>query len=449
MKKGWGLVLIFTLLSVSGWTQAVNKKILILPLDKSKISGWNSAQVDNTSQMIIDSIYSFIGLLPFVDVPQLAELKKIKTTDIPALARSQNADLIFYGDLNFTGDKDAPQAEITLKIWSKEKNTDIFTKKYITATDLDIFDAVDRMTIDAIASAFLITPRFAVMNFSGFEILDEKYSLYVNNKLIDKVKNSGFNKSLKILANNKYNIMMIRDRDNVIVFSQTYTLKEKSVATVSYKGAATVIIKPLKSKQKAMNYKILLDGEVVRENQEIKSLPLTMDHTLMVVSENDNRIVYKQVFKLTDGEIRNLTANLAGRKWYVRIYGIGNSFGGAGLDYFLNRELWLGLDLGYALAVNTTLNASVSVMTPYLDLGYYILGNKDYDMKLGLGLGVGMSYAFPPDQWSMVSTAPNMSILTRTYAQAEWKFFYIKAGILLDFYSGIHALPMVAVGMKF
>ncbi len=429
--------------------QAVNKKVLILPVDVSGIlKDYQTIQISNTAHMIFEGIYDFIGLLPFVDIPAAGELKRIKSPDIDALAQKYSADIIIYSELRFSGPSSEPVAGINIRIWSRDAKKEIFNKKYNTAIDLDIFDAMDRIIIDSIAASFKIAPRFAVVNLSDFEIVGDKYELYVNNKLIDIVEDSAYNRSLKILADNKYNFMMIRKSDEVVVFNHNITLKQNSVTTINYKGAATVVMNPLKGAEPGKKYQILVDGEVVREGGELKGLPLTINHTLIVMSE-DNRILYKSEFKLADGELRHLTADLRGRRLSFRIYALGTSFGGAGLDWALSRKLWLGLDAGYSRAVNTNLNVSVSVLSSYLDLGYSLIGDNNQDIRISPVVGAGMYFALPRDNWSLISTSPNRGVLARAYVQAQWKWYYLRVGAVLDFHSVLQAAPLVSFGLKF
>lgn len=449
MKKTVWLALL--LLSMgTAWPQAVNKKILILPFENTTTeTGFASSVAENARDLLFNGIFSFVGLLPFVDIPQSAELKRFSSADIPALARSQSADLIIYGQLELSGAQDNPQAQLVLRVWSKDKGEDIFTRRYTSATDLDIFDTLDRMIVDTLTAAFRITPRFAVIQFSNFEIIGESYSLYVNNKLIAKVNDSSFNLTLKVLAENKYNLMLIRERDQAIVYTHSYTLKQNSIATVSYAGAGSVRIDALRGTDPGQTYQVLLNGEAVTPGQEVKSLPLTMKHTVIVVAEPDKRILYRQEFSLKDGELRILNPDVTGRRLYLRAFALGNSFGGVGVDLILNRKLWLGWDTGYSLANNTNLNVSVSVISTYLDAGYYLIGQNSSEFKVSLSLGGGGYFAFPLNRWQQISTRPNFALAARSYVQAEWHYIYLRAGLLIDFLNGVQASPLVSIGYRF
>ncbi|RMG81415.1 MAG: hypothetical protein D6707_04860 [Bacteroidetes bacterium] len=441
------LIMFFFVTFKVGYSQ--NKtRVLVLPLDTTEIgSEYHKTQIENIRNLEFNSLYNFIRLLPFAEIPSELDIRTAESANIDEIASKFDADIVIYGKLNFSGNTETPQAELLLKIRSAKKQKDIFVKKYKSAIDLDIFDAMDRIVNDTISAAFKIIPRFAVVNFNGFKILGDSYSLYANNKIISKITNSDFELSMKILAGQKYNFMIIRDRDKSIVVNRSFTLKEHEVTNISYTATGTLKINPVAGKEAGEKYNILLDGERVKEGDEISNLTSHDEHTI-IVSSLLNKIIYKKSFNIKDGEFKTITPDVSGKKLYFRFYALGSSFGGAGIDLALSPKFFIGLDGGYALATHTNINVSVSVVSVYIDTGYYFLGNKNKDFNISAAIGGGVYFALPADRWHFISSTQNLSPVTRLYIQAGWKLFYLRSGLVADFISDINYGPYLSLGIK-
>ncbi len=427
--------------------QQAKQNLLILPLaDHSDTQTYSASSIDATRELVFSSLYNFIGILPFVNIPQAGELFGIdtKVSGIASIAKKFKSDYIIYGELRLEGDASLPEAHIILRLWSRAEQKDIFERKYTSTTDLDIFDVMDRLIIDSIQAGFKIIPRFAVVNFNDFKIRDDSYTILVNNKAIAKVQTTDFNKSMKVLAGQDYNYMIIRDRDQAIMMNLHSNLKENSVQNISYEALAQVTIQKIKGKP-SEQYTILFNGKQVAEGTTLTNLDVTKEHSLLV-TDSRNRIFDKQNFMLMDSEEKVIRPGKVRVDSAVRLFAGGNSYGGLGFDLVFNKNLWIGLEGSYIFYNTQISNLSVSIIQAHLDMGYHFLHLSG--LRLGAGLGGGYYFTTPLAHWQAISADPGSGIDLRIYAQAEWLLFYGRAGISYNLAQNAPG-AYVSLGFKF
>ncbi len=417
--------------------QETKQKILLIPLtDRADQTKNKDATYENTRQLLFNTMYNFLSILPFVDMPESKTLVSIQNKSVDSLASSYSPDFIIHGELEIQGEGDSPQAAIVLKVWSRSSKTDIYTKSYSTAIDLDIFDTLDRIIIDTLQATFRIVPRFAVVNFQDFRIGDEAYTILANNKPIAVATNRDFNFNQKILAGNEYNFMIIRESDRAMVLNAFINLKENAFTNISYTASGKALVKARKGTR------ILLDGKPVEPDKEITNLDVIKLHAVMAMDEN-NRILEQINFKVLDGQTtivkvrktkpganqkpKNSVASSSMIRPSLRVFALGNAYGGLGLDLEFNKKLWLGLEGSYLYATVQSKNAGFHVISAYLDAGYNLLNVSG--IHLGVGLGGGYFYTTPLEQWQLISTLPSQGVVLRSFIQAQWKVLYLRGGI--------------------
>src|SRR5271157_1238362 len=123
-------------------------KFYILPIEDTKSSKSNSFQL-----VVFRSIYNFMRIIPSLDVPDdklmndlfwlspvLAKWERVKAETAPKVV--YDADYILYGDYDLI-QKNPEKVTIKIGVWSKSENKNIFSRSYVTTTDIDIFDSID------------------------------------------------------------------------------------------------------------------------------------------------------------------------------------------------------------------------------------------------------------------------------------------------------------------
>jgi hypothetical protein len=169
-------------------------------------------------------------------MPESSELLRIRWTasDIPTEAFRANPNYIVWTDIEITGDPAYPDVLLRLHVWSVEKNMEIFNKGYKTALGLELFDSMDELLIQTVKSVFNIDVKIAYVNFQKFDIGNEAYRIYANNRPVTIISNSSQRFELKILADTTYNLMIERVADRTVVLNKDVKLKQNQSTNVTY-----------------------------------------------------------------------------------------------------------------------------------------------------------------------------------------------------------------------
>lgn len=429
------------LISAAAGAQDARQKLLILRPELSLADGGTPLGTDqDTHNLIYDNLYQFISLLPFAEILPLPAGSPGQPSE---LARSSGAAFIIYGQLILSGPSEVRQAEIRLRIWSSASRSDILNRVYRCAADLELFDTLDRMVLDTVQSVFRITPRFASLSFQDFDIARDTYTIQVNNRVLGHIDSPTFSLNRKILAGTPYNIMLIRDRDQAIVYNQFILLRENQITNISYQARGQARIGPYPVEK--TGHRLLLDGHSVQPGDTILELPVSVSHQFLVTDKN-NRILKKKTFLLLDGEQRTL--NLSPLAWQpgLRVYTGAHQLAGLGFDFTLNQNLRLGLESGYSLvSLNPALDPA-HLLYMGLDLGLRLFRAGPLDFSAGAGGGWYLPLAM--GDWYLVSSQPPQGLLTRAYVQAGWRFLYLRAGLSLDLRSGIVPGLVLSLGLR-
>ncbi len=452
VKKTLLGILALFFLSSPGFTQQNSKKVLILPLqNKIKTSDFAADQVANFEDLSFYGLYNFFVTLPFTEMPAKDKLRRTSwdSDQISTLGKGEKADYIIYGTYTLQGDKFEPDITINLKVWGGDKI--VFSRTYETRLDLDIFDTIDLMIIDALESAFKIKARIATLDFNNFKIGNEDYVLYVNNKEIAQVKGRDFNLSLKVLADTDYTVQLERVKDRKIVLEQKLKLKPGENRWVNYQAQGTVNLGTIGYKENKRTYKVQINGQDIQEGQSLSGLEVGIPYNLLILDDK-NLIQGKESFYLKDGDTLNLSPSVNwGGAFHIRVWTMGGSLIGLGFDYFLSRPFWLGFNTGFTFStkqVNGQLQ-NIYAVTPGLEAGFYILGHMARDFRLGIGAQLNMMLALPADTWALVAPGtPATSLIPAVFIALEWKNIQARFNIVKDFGSDyLYFQP--SLGLKF
>ena len=112
---------------------------------------------------------------------------------------------------------------------------------------------------------------FAEIRFSDFQISHkDQYTIMVGSRKLAEVKDKNFNTKLRILADKKYDIYIIRNSDEVLVTNYIIKLKNKEFTNVSYTAFATVKVRGVYNGNKGEKYTIIIDGNKYKPGNILK-----------------------------------------------------------------------------------------------------------------------------------------------------------------------------------
>ncbi len=440
-----GLLVFFILITAASFTFAqevsvstggseTNKKakVLILPL-KNKSNERVFVSSGLVRAIIFHSFYTFIGIIPSVNVPDDTNMLNLTADEknVSKLAEEENADIIIYGDYQFKGTRANPSIKTELRIYSRNGNTNILKKEYLVAsTGAEIFDTIDEMISDSVKSALNIEVNIANIFFEKFKTGRDQYELYVNGKLISPITNDGFNYNLKILPDNDYKVQIKRLWDQKFVLEALANLKSYKSITISYAGLATVKVNGIAYKDRNKNYQLFLDNKPVNENDIITNMPAGRNHVLKLTETNEG-VVENQTFYVKDGENRDVTpSEKSSGIFHIKAIALDRSFATLGADLFWGRYFWFGVGAGASYSTLST--GTVYFISPYVEAGYYFLGDINYDFRIGAGIQGRVNMYFPENPVRQIDPSiqnymPNLGI----FGQLEWKFIILKPTLYL------------------
>ncbi len=213
-----------------------------------------------------------------------------------------------------------------------------------------------------------------------------KLPIFANNQLLAVASNSTFGLETKILADTPYNYQIIRQRDNVLVYNQTVQLAPGYSTNISYTGTANVVIGKISHAVRNKTYQILLNGRRVEIGSVVSNLNVNMEHGLILLDQN-SVILDKQNFTLIDGETRRLNPlePFHPRALYFRTYIGQRSMLGVGLDWYMFKRVWLGINVGYSYYHRSTDDVNINVNYFSLDIGWAFATIEEAQMKFSVG----------------------------------------------------------------
>lgn len=227
-----------------------NRKIvLIFPLtDNSDQKIYGSS--DAYRYLIFKSLYTFIGVVPTIKVPdeQILQSTPVNQSSLSTLSDEFNAEYIVFGSIKLIGKKNEPNAVIELKIWSRI-DSKIIVQDYTSPVDYTLFDTIDEMIEKLTVNVLKSKLQFAYIRFNDFELGEQKsLKIFINDKLIADVTNNNFSENIRVLADNNYKIR-IMNQDDLEIYKINSFVKPGQFTNISF--SATKIINMELVKQRA------------------------------------------------------------------------------------------------------------------------------------------------------------------------------------------------------
>lgn len=269
------------------------QKALLLPFEMQGQSASYPAAV-SIGDLLFNSLYEYLSILPFIELPEKTELQALRPDSPAALSRQQKSEYLVMGSYTLSGEKEQPQVDILIQVWSAQSRSFILEESIRTTADLDIFDSIDRIASDSLLKAFNIKSQFAVMRFSGFQTGVEEYQLYINNKLRASVTNENFDFSLRILGDTPYKVVLRHIRAGV-VYRERLTVPSGTVTNISYKATGTLYIQKLLDKDIRKKYTIYHGDTILIPGNYHEDFPAGSPQTLRIFSSADSEAVIQTV----------------------------------------------------------------------------------------------------------------------------------------------------------
>ncbi|MGC8764674.1 MAG: hypothetical protein ACP5QT_02160 [Brevinematia bacterium] len=363
-------------------------KILILPFaDRSDEKKFPNSR-DN-GLIVFYSLYSFIGIVPQVDIVSKNEALGInlKKDDFETYATKNNIDFIIYGEYYLSkGEGRNAKFNVTLNIWSRGTKADIFSKNFTGITGPDIFETADELIAVSLKNILNIGYRVVTVNFKNFDIGDEKYELIFNGKLIEEISNSNFQYTLKVLPDVNNILEIKRKWDGKNAFETTLRLESYASIDVTYSAMGKVSISKLKFKERGREYKVFLDDrEVDMIDKEIEA-KAGIKHNLTVVDNKDYNVLNEE-FYLKDGELKLLTPVVKNPGiLHFKLYSLDRNMATLSIDFFTGRYFWIGAGCGGSYF--KTDMVELAFVTPVIEAGYYLFNDRAYPFRIGTGIAL-------------------------------------------------------------
>ena len=432
--------------------QETKVKLVLMPLQsQADASKYSTVGIQNTAQVVNRTLFTFIRLLPFVELAE--ENPDTTMKDPSAIAKKYGVTMVIYGSFSFTGERNSPGVVFQMKIWSEDLKKEIFSKSF-TSGDInyEMLDTVDGMLQELVSSAFKINAEMATIVFSDFS-LNEPYELTINDKAVSVISNSDYNQSLRILADKNYHILLTRLRDKMTVIDRMYDIKPQQTTNIGYHAAATLNLSKVAEPDVMKRYSLIFDGQNLPWTNTFTGISVLSPHTLLTVDQFTN-VIQSNDFNLLDEEVKwiDLRDELPfPLRW--RILSTGGFYNyGVGADLFINRYFWTGVEVTFGwypkwLYPGLTASSELFSVLGNIEVGHYLPIDwgtiLPYDIAKNVRLGGGLTlmgyYAFPQNAWATYTTDLPYNASIQAFAVLEYWIFYAK------FYVGYKLIPSSAV----
>jgi len=296
-------ILISCFFSQAAGQEKKNRVLLLGFHNKSDISSYPAS--GDFSSIMLNSLYSFIGYIPVLDIPDRETLRTINwdSTDIPGTADEMGADIVVSGEYVQT---ERNKLAISLSIWSREKNTSVYTNIYLTGTDISMFDTLDIMTSDIIQNILQVSLEYAYINFTGFHTEGYPCGIFINDKLVDTVTNDDYYLRFKVLPSTAYGIKIQAGGNGRIYYSNDIILSAYQETNISFTPPPSVILFTNLSVGSDL-HSIYIDDFLAftagsNDFSTDITLPYNKPHTVVVQRDWDHTPVYSTTLNMDPGE---------------------------------------------------------------------------------------------------------------------------------------------------
>ncbi|NPV02263.1 MAG: hypothetical protein HPY53_12880 [Brevinematales bacterium] len=202
-------VLLFVLITgiLSQAYPQTQSRLVVFPAIHNLSAGKDAEKTEKYALMIWKSLYNFLNIVPMLEVPNADEISGLEwqTESIPQIASNYQAAFVISGGTFLSNNR----LVVNIALWDNVKNSTVLNKTYITGTDYELLDTLDRI-IDDTVGAILNTPiKTAVLNFTDIKISDKTLEILLNGKTVANVGKSGYSEKMKVLAGNTYHIEFV------------------------------------------------------------------------------------------------------------------------------------------------------------------------------------------------------------------------------------------------
>lgn len=359
--------------------------LLILPFkDKSNKKSFPAS--GNIRTIVFNSLFDFISIVPSVEIKEKDEAnniyKEFKEINPEKIFNKYNTEVIIFGDYYFNKKKDKkPEIMINFYIWNRATNSVIKTK-YISKTELEIFDAIDNMLAKIIKTTFNEDLKISYINFQNFDINNGKYHLIINERVVSLITNSDYRLSLKILSGFEYFVKLKNLKTDKIVLNTKISLKSGEITNIEHRAMAIVRCEITNKKQEDL-LKIFIDEKEMEEGKYY-NIPAEKDFIIRVTNiiNNDSYEIKDYIF---DGEEKNIFLPKALKVIKNFDISISSGIGAKSSYYYTNEYLLMGKEsLVFDFSVPTMSWAQI-VLRPdnseilwnkYNTINFWLYGNK-------------------------------------------------------------------------
>ena len=224
---------------------------------------------------------------------------------------------------------------------------------------------------------------------------------------------------------------------------------------------AGFIFNEMRFKYNLMEYTYLLNGKEIKPG-EICLNYIEGQTNSAVVYDEFGRLVFSTNFLTLPGCLTKITpAEPWIGNWHPRFFIGGGNWLTLGIDYNINRYIWVGAGLGYSYWSDDKLGGSYSIFSFSAEGGYYFIGDPSKQFRVGLGGMFAGHLVEPYAEWVKLIDGfyqPGQTVASNEYRNygvtleglmtMEYDRFFVRLNIRFDFaHPAFLFLP--SAGMKF
>jgi hypothetical protein len=221
------------------------------------------------------------------------------------------------------------------------------------------------------------------------------------------------------------------------------------------------IFNEMRFKYNLMEYTYLLNGKEIKPGVIGKNYYSDTTNSAVVYDEF-GRLVFATNFPaLTGGIVKISPVEPWIGNWHPRFHIGGGNWLTLGIDYNINRYIWVGGGFGYSYWSDDKLGGSFSILSFSAEGGYYFIGDPSEEFRVGLGGMFAVHLVEPYAEWTKLIDGfyrPGQTVSSNEYRNygvtleglltMEYDRFFVRLNIRFDFaHPAFLFLP--SAGMKF
>ena len=193
-------------------------------------------------------------------------------------------------------------------------------------------------------------------------------------------------------------------------------------------------INPLINPARFSTYHYYLNNQELFPTVTLSNLFSDSNYTIRIINHFSNSI-YTNMIRLISNETKIINPEEILRLITFGIfYRINEMTFGLSGEFYFDRYLWLGLNLGASYYNSKSLSKDIYYLFPSLEVGYYGWGNLSEDFRVSSGISGRYFFAIPQNDTDSSNFFTNNTYFgLGTFLQVEWKWFYFKPILYWDF----------------